>query len=223
MTLVDMVGFSAAAASFVAFSAKTMIPLRIAAICSNALFIAFGLLSGFWLAALMHTLLLPLNIHRLQAMRRLVRRVAVAAQADDLFESEWLRPYMRRMSFTKGRTIFAKGEPAHGVYFIVSGQVHFPEVDEHAGSGLLFGEISIFTHEGRRTLSCVCETDVEVLYMTNEELKELYFQNPEFGFYFLRLASARLFENIEKLEQRLAQQAALAPSVPAVPAAPASA
>ena len=61
MTLVDMVGFSAAAASFVAFSAKTMIPLRIAAICSNVLFIAFGLLSGFWLAALMHTLLLPLN------------------------------------------------------------------------------------------------------------------------------------------------------------------
>jgi hypothetical protein len=33
-------------------------------------------------------------------------------------------------------------------------------------------------------------------------------QNPEFGFYFLRLASARLFQNIEKLEQRLAQHAA---------------
>ena len=133
MTFVDMVGFSAAAVSFVAFSAKTMIPLRIAAICSNVLFIAFGLLSGFWPSALMHTLLLPLNIYRLQAMRRLIRRVAVAARSEDVFESEWLRPYMRRMSFTKGRTIFAKGEPAHGVYFIVSGQVHFPEVDEHAG------------------------------------------------------------------------------------------
>jgi len=32
-------------------------------------------------------------------------------------------------------------------------------------------------------------------------------QNPAFGFYFLRLASARLFQNIEKLEQRLAQHA----------------
>ena len=203
MTLVDMVGFSAAAASFVAFSAKTMIPLRIAAICSNALFIAFGLLSGFWLAALMHTLLLPLNIYRLQAMRGLIRRVAVAARADDLFESEWLRPYMRRMSFTKGHTIFAKGEPAHGVYFIVSGQVHFPEVDEHAGSGLLFGEISIFTHEGRRTLSCVCETDVEVLYMTNEELKELYFQNPEFGFHLVRLIVGRMKRQIDQLQARV--------------------
>ena len=199
MTFVDMVGFSAAAASFVAFSAKTMIPLRIAAICSNVLFIAFGLLSGFWPSALLHTLLLPLNIHRLRAMHRLVHRIAVAARAG-VFESEWLRPYMRRMSFTKGRTIFAKGEPAHGVYFIVSGQVHFPEVDEHAGSGLLFGEIAIFTDEGRRTLSCVCETDVEVLYMTNEELKELYFQNPEFGYHLVRLIVDRMKRQIDQLQ-----------------------
>ena len=199
MTLVDMVGFTAAAASFVAFSAKTMIPLRIAAICSNVLFIAFGLLSGFWPSALMHTLLLPLNIHRLQAMRRLVQRIAVAARAD-VFEAEWLRPYMRRMSFTKGRAIFSKGEPAHGVYFIVSGQVYFPEVDGHAGSGLLFGEIAIFTHEGRRTLSCVCETDVEVLYMTNEELKELYFQNPEFGYHLVRLIVGRMKQQIDQLQ-----------------------
>jgi len=31
-------------------------------------------------------------------------------------------------------------------------------------------------------------------------------QNPAFGFYFLRLASVRLFQNIDTLEQRLAQQ-----------------
>jgi CRP-like cAMP-binding protein len=132
-------------------------------------------------------------------MHRLVRRVAVAAHAD-VFESEWLRPYMRRKSFTKGRAIFTKGEPAHGVYFIVSGQVHFPEVDEHAGSGLLFGEIAIFTHEGRRTTSCVCETDVEVLYMTNEELKELYFQNPEFGYHLVRLIVGRMKRQIDQLQ-----------------------
>ena len=30
-------------------------------------------------------------------------------------------------------------------------------------------------------------------------------QNPEFGFYFLRLASARLFQNLATLEQRLMQ------------------
>jgi hypothetical protein len=40
-------------------------------------------------------------------------------------------------------------------------------------------------------------------------------QNPAFGFYFLRLASSRLFQNIATLEQRLAQQAALASAAPA--------
>ncbi|HTN49077.1 MAG TPA: Crp/Fnr family transcriptional regulator [Burkholderiaceae bacterium] len=199
MTWVDLVGYSAATASFVAFSAKTMIPLRVAAICSNVLFISFGLLSGFWPSALLHTLLLPLNIHRLLAMRRLVRRVAAAAHAD-FFEAEWLRPYMRPMSFTKGQPIFAKGEASHGVYFIVSGQVHFPEVGEQAGPGLMFGEIAVFTNEGRRTLSCVCDTDVEVLYMTNEELRELYFQNPEFGFHLVRLIVGRMKRQIDRMQ-----------------------
>ena len=39
-------------------------------------------------------------------------------------------------------------------------------------------------------------------------------QNPAFGFYFLRLASARLFQNIETLEQRLAQQTAAPAAAP---------
>jgi hypothetical protein len=199
MTLVELVGYSAAAASFVAFSAKTMIPLRTAAIFSNLLFIAYGVLAATWPPALLHALLLPLNIHRLRAMRRLVRRVAAAAHADS-FAAEWLRPYMRRQSFTKGQPLFAKGEVAHAVYFIVSGQVEFPEIAESAGPGLLFGEIALFTHEGVRTLSCVAASDVEVLTMTNEELKELYFQNPEFGFQLVRLIVGRMKRQIDRLQ-----------------------
>jgi hypothetical protein len=33
-------------------------------------------------------------------------------------------------------------------------------------------------------------------------------QNPAFGFYFLRLSSARLFQNLETLQQQLNQQMA---------------
>jgi len=46
-----------------------------------------------------------------------------------------------------------------------------------------------------------------ILSVSYTKVEELYVQNPEFGFYFLRLASARLFQNIATLEQRLAQQA----------------
>jgi hypothetical protein len=36
-------------------------------------------------------------------------------------------------------------------------------------------------------------------------LRQLYFQNPEFGFYFLRLTSERMFQNMAMMEQELAR------------------
>jgi hypothetical protein len=45
-----------------------------------------------------------------------------------------------------------------------------------------------------------------VLSVSYSKVEELYVQNPAFGFYFLRLASARLFQNLETLQQQLAQQ-----------------
>ena len=45
-----------------------------------------------------------------------------------------------------------------------------------------------------------------ILSVSYDQVEQLYVQNPAFGFYFLRLVSARLFENIGTLEQRLAQQ-----------------
>jgi hypothetical protein len=44
--------------------------------------------------------------------------------------------------------------------------------------------------------------------VTYDQVEQLYVQNPAFGFYFLRLASARLFQNISTLEQQLAQHTA---------------
>jgi CRP-like cAMP-binding protein len=54
-----------------------------------------------------------------------------------------------------------------------------------------------------------------ILSVSYTKVEELYVQNPEFGFYFLRLASARLFQNIATLEQRLAQQTTHAAPKPA--------
>jgi len=36
-----------------------------------------------------------------------------------------------------------------------------------------------------------------------DRIKSLYFENPNFGFYLLRLTSARLFQNIAKFEVEL--------------------
>jgi CRP-like cAMP-binding protein len=56
-----------------------------------------------------------------------------------------------------------------------------------------------------RTQSVECTGDGEVLTITYDKLLELYFQNPEFGYYFLRLTSDRLLQNMAQLEAIIEQ------------------
>ena len=44
-----------------------------------------------------------------------------------------------------------------------------------------------------------------MLTITYDKLLELYFQNPEFGYYFLRLTTERLMQNIARLEGIVAE------------------
>ena len=44
-----------------------------------------------------------------------------------------------------------------------------------------------------------------VLTITYERLLELYFQNPQFGYYFLVLTSQRLLQNIARAERIVEQ------------------
>jgi CRP-like cAMP-binding protein len=73
-----------------------------------------------------------------------------------------------------------------------------------------------------RTQSLECIEAGRILSVSYTKVEELYVQNPAFGFYFLRLASARLFQNIDtlerRLEARLAQQAASSASAAPNPA-----
>jgi hypothetical protein len=196
----DLLGYCAAAASLVAFSAKTMIPLRVAAIVSNVLFISYGIAGMHGPPVILHATLLPLNIHRLVAMRRLIQRVGEASRTQT-FNATWLQPYMKPKSFRAGDIIFCKGEIADGAFYLTFGRIRFPELDRTAEGGLLFGEIAMFTPGGTRTLSCLCETDVETLFITSDDLRQLYFQNPQFGFQLVRLIVGRLVGQIDTLER----------------------
>jgi len=59
-----------------------------------------------------------------------------------------------------------------------------------------------------RTQSLECVEGGMILSVSYDQVEQLYVQNPAFGFYFLKLASARLFQNLDTLERRLAQQTA---------------
>jgi CRP-like cAMP-binding protein len=77
--------------------------------------------------------------------------------------------------------------------------------------GAIVGELGMLSPQGERTQTLECIEDGLVLSVTYAQVEELYVQNPEFGFFFLRLASARLFENIGALEARLSQREPPAP------------
>jgi CRP-like cAMP-binding protein len=65
------------------------------------------------------------------------------------------------------------------------------------------GELGYVAPERTRTQTIECLDEVHLLVITYDKLTELYFQNPSFGFYFLKLISRRLFENVSRAEQAL--------------------
>jgi CRP-like cAMP-binding protein len=62
------------------------------------------------------------------------------------------------------------------------------------------GELGFLSKNNRRTQTVECIESGDVLTITYDKLLEIYFQNPEFGYYFLKLSSDRLMQNITRLE-----------------------
>jgi CRP-like cAMP-binding protein len=115
--------------------------------------------------------------------------------------------------------LFYKDEKAEDMFYIVSGRFKLVESGIELPVGAIVGEFGMLSPSNVRTQSLECVEAGLILSVTYSKVEELYVQNPAFGFYFLRLASARLFENIGRLEQRLAQQsAAMSASVAPKPA-----
>jgi hypothetical protein len=177
---------------------RTMVPLRVTGIISDVFFIGYGVLSGTVTTLILYTLLLPINIFRLAQMLRLVKRARVAAQGD--LSMDWLKPFMNRRQYGKGDVLFRKGDRANEMFFTVTGKFLVTELGIELPPGRLVGELGFLAPDNRRTQSLECTEDGQVLAITYDRLLEIYFQNPEFGYYFLRLSTERLLQNIARLE-----------------------
>ncbi len=198
MQLQDVLGWLAAAMTLATFSMRSMMPLRWCAIGSNCAFIGYGLLSPAYPVLALHMLLLPFNIVRLVEMRRLVDRVRRAVQGSPLSE-DWLRPFSRTLRVAAGERLFAKGDAADRTYFLVEGRVELPDLDVALGPGSLIGEIAAFAPDGRRTQTVVAAAPCTLLVIDNASLRQLYFQNPEFGFQLVGLIAQRLSADAQRL------------------------
>ena len=181
---------------------KTMVPLRWFGVLSNIGFLAFGILNPNWVMALMHGVLLPMNCARLVEMTRLTRRVRAATRSADR-SGLWLRPYMKQSRMKAGDVVFRQGDDADHLYILVEGRVEFPENGASIGPGEMFGEIAFFSPERKRTLSARCGTDCVLLSINQSTVRELYYQNPGFGFEIVGLVAGRLSADIARLRAQL--------------------
>jgi CRP-like cAMP-binding protein len=145
-------------------------------------------------------------------MLQLVRDVKKSVNSD--LSMEWLKPFMTERKCTVGEMLFYKDEKAEEMLYIVSGRFRLVESGIELPVGAIVGELGMLSPSKVRTQSLECIEAGMILSVSYTKVEELYVQNPAFGFYFLRLATARLFENIGKLEDRLARQAAPASAVP---------
>lgn len=84
----DILGYAASCAVLASFLMRTMVPLRLVAILSNVLFVAFGYVQNIHPVLFLHMVLLPINGWRLfaaveaanpQAKSRLARLGSYAA------------------------------------------------------------------------------------------------------------------------------------------------
>jgi CRP/FNR family transcriptional regulator, cyclic AMP receptor protein len=188
--LAELIGVAAAAASLYAAQSKTIIPLRAAAIAANVFAMIYSFLHGTYPTFMLNAVLLPLNAWRLRAMVNLIRDTGLAAKGD--MNVEWLLPYTRPKNFKAGSLLMERGEYATAAFYIVAGEVDILESNETFGKGALLGEIGLFTPDGRRTKTVRCKTDVQTAVIDYDRFKELYFQNPQFGFRLLHLIVGRL-------------------------------
>jgi hypothetical protein len=184
-------------------STKTMVPLRILGIVANCFLITFYFLSHAWVPLALQCIALPLNGYRLHQMLMLIKNVRGAVRGNT--SMDWLKPFMRKRRWRKGDILFAKGEVADEMFCTVTGRYLLLELGIELKPGQVVGELGMLAPDNRRTATLECIEDGDMLSITYEQVEQLYYQNPTFGFYFLRLATARLFENNHRLETELAQ------------------
>jgi hypothetical protein len=188
------------------YTMTTMIPLRIFGILTNLVLITFSFTTGNYPTMILHMVLLPLNAYRLNQMLTLVRDVKKSVSSD--LSMAWLKPFMTERQCQTGEVLFYKDEKAEEMFYIVSGRYRLVEMGMELPIGALVGEMGMLSPNNKRTGTLECIESGLILGVTYRQVEELYVQNPAFGFYFLRLVSARLFENLHRAEARVAELAA---------------
>ncbi|MDM0117189.1 Crp/Fnr family transcriptional regulator [Variovorax sp. J22R133] len=200
MQWIEAFGYLGALMTLATFSMKTMLHLRMVGIVTNLAFITYGALGHVYPVMLLHLTLLPLNLWRLWQLLRLTRQIMEASASG--LSLEWLKPFSRLKAARAGETLFRQGDDAAEVMFVLGGRFRAVEADVALEQGDFIGELGLINRERKRTQTVVCEQAGSLLLVTYDEVRQMYFQNPKFGFFFLELAAERLMRDATRMAPR---------------------
>jgi len=186
---------------FCTFAMRTMVPLRLVAIGSNVAFIGYAAPLHLWPIVILHGLLLPMNVLRLREIRRMLAALRVAKTAD--IDVAPLLAQVEQRLYEAGATLFSKGDVADCAYYVVSGEVEFPERHARLGAGHFFGEVGVFASRGTRTSSARCVSDTTLYRIRESDLVAAFYRSPLLALALVRLIADRMGDNLARADEAL--------------------
>jgi hypothetical protein len=199
MTLATILGYAAAVLLVASFAMQTVVWLRYVAVAFAIVLGLYGIVAAHYVVLALAVVILAVNVWRMWETEKITGAARVAAAgAGAPITVDWLLPHMEALALPKDHVLFHKGDPADAMYFVSRGRVGLEEFGVEIGKGSLFGEIGVFAVENVRTATAVCLEDCSLLRVSAEKMRELFFQNPEFGFFLVGVITRRLTEDLER-------------------------
>ena len=190
---------------------RPMVTLRWLAAGSSVALMGYGVLHPSVISCAVSAVLLPVNVYRALEASRLTRRVMRAA-SDANMAGLWLKPYMRANNYKAGHVLFNKGDHADKLFLLVNGEMKLSDIGRALEPGRVFGEIALFSPTRIRTHTVQCVTDCTVLEIHETAVRQLYFENPSFGFHLIDLLVSRLSNDVDRVEKQVAAADTHAPT-----------
>jgi hypothetical protein len=199
MTFAEILGYAAAILLVASYAMNTLTWVRYVAIAFAVVLGIYAVVSAHYVVLVLAVAVLAANAWRLWEAERVVEGArAAAAGAGAPVTVDWLLPHMEALALPKGHVLFRKGDPADAMYFISRGRIDLEEFGIELGKDSLFGEIGVFAVENVRTATAVCAEDCSLLKVSAERMRELFYQNPDFGFFLVGIITRRLVADLER-------------------------
>ena len=192
---VEIIGYAGTLATIATYSMRTILPLRVAGIFSSLFYIAYGSILGAWPIVATELVILPLNCFRLYQILRLKHQIRETSVSGAKVP-EWLYPFATMRRHKAGEVIFRRGDHADHLLLVQSGRYRLIENGAEMTSGKIVGELGFVSPGNLRTMTLQCIEDGVAGEISYDHIKQLYYQNPRFGYFFLQLIGSHLVDKL---------------------------